>query len=185
MAISAWRLLRRQDILSHPRMHLVEDTVALPDGSTARYLRVAPGAAHSVAVIALNDSGQILLQKEYSYPPDEILWQLPGGGAGDDEALEAAATRELSEESGYDAQSVQVIGYYYVDNRRSDRRQYVAVCTDLTERQLQADAEEFIESFWVELNTVEEMIAAGEITNVNLLAAIKLWQARTDAAESA
>jgi hypothetical protein len=34
-----WKFKKGYEILSHPRLHAVEDEVELPNGSTTRYLR--------------------------------------------------------------------------------------------------------------------------------------------------
>ena len=112
-------------------MHIVEDTVELPNGQRTQYVREAPHTSCSVAIIAINSQNEILVQREYSYPPDEIMYQLPGGGAGNEEDVIAAANRELSEESGYTARDSRVLGAFYVNNRRSDRMQFVVLCRDL------------------------------------------------------
>lgn len=174
-AIKKWTFVKRKMVLEHPRMSLAEDKVKLPNNKEVSYLIELPGRNHSVTVIAINSVGELLLQREYSYPPNEILWQLPGGGMNDGETIETAALRELSEESNLTAQSTKFIGYFYTNNRRSDQKQYVVVCKDLKEEKGKADPEEFIESEWVSIDTLNKLIANGEIYNMNLLAAIQLW----------
>lgn len=126
--IKPWKFIARKHIFQHPRLQLAEDTVALPNGKEISYLREAPAKTHSVAIIAINADGHILLQKEYSYPPNTVLWQLPGGAIESGESIIDAARRELAEESGFTANSCTVIGSYYLNNRRSDRKQFVIVC---------------------------------------------------------
>lgn len=179
MAIQKWKLIRRQAVLDHPRMKLVEDTVLLPDKTEASYLRQRPVTSHSVAVIAVNKDNQVLLQQEYSYPPDDILWQLPGGGVHDNEEIEAAAVRELSEESGLIARDCSVLGYFYTNNRRSDEKQFVVLCKDLEPQKAVSDPEEFIDSEWMDLQEIHRLIDVGAITNVFLLAALQLWEHST------
>lgn len=129
-------------------------------------------------MIALNDKHEVLLQQEYSYPPDKVMWQLPGGSMRDGETIEAAANRELAEESGYHANNLSVIGSYYTHNRLSDQRQHVVQCTDLIEHKLDHDSDEFIRSSWVPLAELKAMIASGLCDNINLLAAYTLWSHR-------
>ena len=178
MRATKWKKISSTEILNHPRMHLIEDAVELPDGKTASYIRHAPAKAHSVAVIAVNEKQEMLIQKEYSYPPDSISWQLAGGGMREGEDIAEAANRELSEESGVVGGSCKVLGYYYVDNRRSDERQHVVLCTDLRPQAGQRDDEEFIETHWVPILKLRSMIAAGEFDNAFLLAALNLYFAQ-------
>ena len=176
MEPAKWEKVGSDEVLNHPRMRLVEDEVILPNGQHARYLRQAPVSTHSVAVIALNDAGEMLLQREYSYPPNEILWQLPGGSISKGEDVVEAARRELSEESGLTARECKVLGHYFTNNRRSDEQQHVVLCRGLVRRQAEADPEEFIESQWVSVKGLDDMIASGEFKNVYLLAALNLWR---------
>lgn len=110
--IKPWKFIARKHIFQHPRLQLAEDTVALPNGKEISYLREAPAKTHSVAIIAINADGHILLQKEYSYPPNTVLWQLPGGAIESGESIIDAARRELAEESGFTANNCTVIGSY-------------------------------------------------------------------------
>jgi 8-oxo-dGTP pyrophosphatase MutT (NUDIX family) len=176
--IAKWKFIGRKVLLDHPRMKIVEDYVELPNGKKIDYIREAPADKDSVAIVAINDRNEILLQKEYSYPPDEVLYQLPGGAANDSEEIIAAANRELSEESGYIGKDCQIIGYFYLNNRRSDRKQHVVLCRDLIEQKHPQDDEEFIASMWVSLDKVGQLIKNNEITNVGLLAALRLLDAQ-------
>ena len=176
--LAKWKTISRKVLLNHSRMNIVEDEVELPNGKRITYIREAPADKHSVAIIAINDKKEILLQKEYSYPPNEVLYQLPGGAANDSEGVIETANRELSEESGYIGKDCRVIGYFYLNNRRSDRKQYVVVCKDLVEKKQTHDTEEFIESMWVSLDTVNRLIKNNEITNIGLLAALRLLDAQ-------
>jgi len=156
----------------------MEDTVRLPDGKTTTYIKYAPTKTHSVAVIALNDKREILLQREYSYPPDIIMWQLPGGSMQEGEDPIEAANRELSEESNVVGVSCKILGHFYPNNRRSDEKQYVVLCANLKQKKGRRDAEEFIETHWVPVTKLQTMITAGEITNFALLAAIAMYLAQ-------
>lgn len=118
--IKKWQLIKRQIVFEHSRMTLAEDTVRLPNNLETSYLRIVPVKNHSVGVIAINAKNEILLQREYSYPPDKILWQLPGGGMNSGESIKRAALRELREESNLTAKKIKSIGFFYADNRRSD-----------------------------------------------------------------
>lgn len=170
-----WKTLSSKKLFEHSHFSILEDIVELPNGSTTSYFRHAPAQTHSVIIIALNAKQEILLQREYSHPPNKVMWQLPGGSMHKGEAIEAAALRELSEESGYSAKTTLVLGHYYIQNRRSDQKQYIVLCTDLYPHKLQEDSDEFIESYWLSKKRVTNLIAHGEIDNINLLASLNIW----------
>jgi len=173
--IKKWKFINREPLLNHPRMKIVEDSVELPTGKITKYIREAPVEHNSVTVIAINDKNEILIQQEYSYPPNEVMYQLPGGKMNIDEDVILAANRELSEESGYTAKDCTVLGWFYVNNRRSDAKQHVVLCKNIQIEKLQEDEEEFIESEWFSTTEINELIKDGKIVNMNMLAALQLF----------
>jgi ADP-ribose pyrophosphatase len=154
---------------------LVEDEIRLPTGATISYLRQAPGAGDAVTVVALDDTERVLVQREYSYPPDEIMWQLPGGPVEPEEDIFAAAERELRAESGVSADVVERVGSFYLDNRRSDGRVHVVQCTGLHLDRPDPTDTEFVENHWFTVIEVHDLISNGEIGNVAMLGALNLW----------
>lgn len=93
-----WKCQKTKTLFQHSRITIVEDDVKLPSGKVTQYLRFANGGQR-VTVICLKDN-KILLQKEYSYPVNEVLYQFPGGKLEKGESPVEAAKRELVEESG-------------------------------------------------------------------------------------
>ena len=65
-----------------------------------------------VAIAALTDDGNVVLVEQHRPPVDRRVIELPAGLAGDDHAtrdepLEQAARRELREETGYEAETME------------------------------------------------------------------------------
>lgn len=178
MAIQKWRKISSRHILDHPRMQLVEDEVELPSGKKIQYLRQEYSGRGGVIVIC-RKGDKILVQREYSYPVDEILWQFPGGKIEADETPEQAATRELAEESGIKAENAKCIGWFYPDNRRTNARLFVVECDYVTDdEKARPDDTEFIESEWIENGQISQMIRRGEVRNYAMLVAWGMLQSR-------
>lgn len=178
MAIQKWRKISSRHILDHPRMQLVEDEVELPSGKKIQYLRQEYSGRGGVIVIC-RKGDKILVQREYSYPVDEILWQFPGGKIEADKTPEQAATRELAEESGIKAENAKCIGWFYPDNRRTNARLFVVECDYVTDdEKARPDDTEFIESEWIENGQISQMIRRGEVRNYAMLAAWGMLQSR-------
>lgn len=175
MEIRPWTTVSRTTVFSHPRLTLVEDQVRLPTGATISYVRLPPGAGDGVTIVALDDAERVLVQREYSYPPNEIMWQLPGGAVEPDEDVFAAAERELREESGVSADVVERVGSFYMHNRRSDARMHVVQCTGLHLGEPEPEDAEFIENHWFTVIEVHDLVSNGEIVNATMLAALNLW----------
>ena len=73
-----------------------------------------PGVKGIVVILAITDANEILLTEQFRIPVDSNVIELPAGLAGDipgeeDEELSTAAERELFEECGYEAGSMELL----------------------------------------------------------------------------
>lgn len=170
-----WKRLSSRRLFNHKLIKINEDVVMLPNGKLSRQILEAPSKLGSVIMIVVNEKGKVLVQREYSYPPNTVMWQLPGGRMKKNETIKQAALRELSEETGLSAKKVSILAYYYGNNRRSNRKQHVLLCEELFESNLTADDDEFIEIYWISAHRLHDMVKAGEFNNINLLAALNIW----------
>lgn len=163
-----WKTLSRQKIFEHPRITLYEDTVELPSGHVTQYLRHGsrPGAS---CIIPVREDGKILLQKEYNYPSNSWLYQFPGGAIEAGESPQEAAARELAEEAGFGA-TLTSLGWWYIDNRRTDSKFFAFVATDLHPVEAETDAEEEFEDYWYTPEEIEALIRTTKIVNPSALA---------------
>jgi ADP-ribose pyrophosphatase len=81
-----------------------------------RWEYVARTRSIGAAVILAIDAGEVILVEQYRVPLGRNCLELPAGLIGDEqegEAVEAAAIRELEEETGYRAARMTELGYYY------------------------------------------------------------------------
>ena len=172
-----WKKLSSREVFTHPKVTLLEDEVELPSGVRLTYL-YSKHAVDGATVICRRADGRILVQREYSYPPNEHLYQFPGGLLLPDERVDVGANRELMEEAGYRAGTLTLIGDYYYDHRKSKGRMYVFVGEELEAASLPPDPEEegAIESFWRTEEDIEAMIKKGEIENSRFLPAWCLYR---------
>lgn len=164
-----WQKISSKQILQHPRLSVYQDKIILPSGKSSDYIHFG-GKHDSTVIIAQDADGKILVQKEYSYPPDEWLYQFPGGGLEDGESPEQGAKRELSEESNYSG-DLKRIGWYYIENRRSSGKLYVFLATNLKYCEGTADEEEEFENYWFQPKVIDKMIAKNKVYVGTMLAA--------------
>lgn len=68
--------------------------------------------AKAVAVLAKDICGRYLIIKEYRYPVQKWVYSLPGGRVDPNESPKKAAQRELLEETGYTAKSLDKLCLY-------------------------------------------------------------------------
>lgn len=171
----SWKKLATSTLLSHPRLTVKEDDVELPNGHKTKYIYFDKSYG-AVTIIAVRDD-KVLLQQEYSYPPNEVMYQFPGGGLKEDETPEIGGQRELQEESGYQG-SPHYLGCYYPDNRRSKAKMHVVFMDNVVGCAKEGgDIEETIISQWVSFPTLYSMIEKGKIVNYSILAGMSLFEA--------
>lgn len=117
--------------------------VTLPDGATATRERIVhPGA---VAIVPLDAAGNVLMVRQFRLAADQIMLEIPAGTLkpGEDPAM--CAIRELQEETGYTASSLESLGGMYVAPGYTTEFIHLFFATGLTESRLPGDEDEFIE----------------------------------------
>jgi ADP-ribose pyrophosphatase len=154
----------REEIFDGAIVHLVRDTVIIPNGTKAtREVCLHHGA---VCVVPLTENGEVIMERQFRYPFDSVIWEIPAGKLDKDEFdhLEAAK-RELREETGYTAKTFTCIGDYYPSPAilSENIRMYIAEGLEKGEQDL--DEDEFLDIVKVPFDKVVRMILDGEITD--------------------
>jgi ADP-ribose pyrophosphatase len=91
--------ITREELLKGHFLHVVRETVRLPDGGSAtREYVLHPGA---VAVVPLLDDGKLLLERQYRHPTGKVMIEIPAGKLDAGEGALVCGQRELLEETGY------------------------------------------------------------------------------------
>ncbi|MEW2267003.1 NUDIX domain-containing protein [Streptomyces sp. NPDC047853] len=109
-----------------------QDDVVMPDGSVAtRDYQVHPG---SVAVLALDDEGRVLVLRQYRHPVREKLWEIPAGllDVPGENPLHAAQ-RELYEEAHVKAEDWRVLTDVYTTPGGCDEAVRIFLARNLSE----------------------------------------------------
>jgi ADP-ribose pyrophosphatase len=172
-----WKRLSTKTLLSHPRLDVYEDEVELPNGQRTDYIHFGD-MLDAGMVLACNNEGKFLVQEEYSYPPDEMLYQLAGGALNPGEDPRDGAAREFAEESGL-AGDLELLGWFYHNNRRSSQKMYVYLATNLYEAAgAHKDLEEEFEDHWFTEEEVDRLIRDNKIRNYTFLAGWGLYKAQ-------
>src|SRR5215469_10717195 len=75
--VERWPVIKRSILAQGSIVRIRRDTVRMPDGQEAdREVVEHPGA---VAVVALDEAGQVLLIRQYRHPAGRQLWEIPAG----------------------------------------------------------------------------------------------------------
>src|SRR5437764_3983068 len=112
------------------KIDLAVETTALPGGADlGREVVLHPGA---VVILPLPDDGHVCLLRNYRFSVAETLLELPAGTLEPPETPEAAAARELAEETGYQARSWRKLAEFYASPGVMTERMYLFAARDLT-----------------------------------------------------
>lgn len=142
-------------------VNLRVDTVRLPDGGTAR--REVIEHAPVVAIVAVDEAGDLVLEKQYRLPVNRWLLEIPAGGIEPGETPEDAVQRELQEETGYRAERLESLGGFYVAPGYCQEYIHLFLATELRESHLHPDDDESIEIIHMPLDRALHLIASGDI----------------------
>jgi ADP-ribose pyrophosphatase len=135
-----WPVLGTETEYETPFFEAGYDRVERPDGTRGDYYWIDP--VDGVTVVALDD-GEVVLVEEYRPRQRRTFLTVPGGAVDAGEDVSRAARRELREESGYEAETVEYVRSYYPDGWVRHRR-HVVVATDLSAGPQELDETEFI-----------------------------------------
>lgn len=107
-AVMKWEILERKAVIEKPWLHVEASRCRLPDGTVIDpfYVYHMPDF---VVVAALTKEGKLILVRQYRHGVEKVLLEFPAGMIEDGETPEQAAARELLEETGYQAKSLEFL----------------------------------------------------------------------------
>lgn len=118
--------------------------------------------ADAVAVLVLNEAGEMLLVRQLRRAVDAHTLEAPAGLIDGEESPEAAARRELQEEAGLDGE-MRLLTRFYSSPGFCDEQLYVFQATNLRESRLPHDEDEDIEVVWMAPQKVLDGLREGRI----------------------
>ena len=139
----------------------------MPGGVTSRRdVVVHPGA---VGVVALDDSGRVLLVEQYRHPVGERLWELPAGIRDvEGEPMLETAKRELLEEGGLVAERWDVLADALTSPGMTNEavRVFLARSVSPAPSRPALEHEELdLRTGWVDLDEACERVLRGDLRN--------------------
>lgn len=153
-------------------LHILRDTVCLPDGKQAtREYVVHPGA---VVVIALLDDGRVVLERQHRYPVGRVMVEFPAGKLETGESPQFCGQRELLEETGYSAELWAYAGPMHLAIAYSDEVLHIYFAKGLTLGERKLDEGESLDVFTATPEELFAMCGQGLITDAKTLTCT-LW----------
>ncbi|CFX50640.1 NUDIX hydrolase domain [Syntrophomonas zehnderi OL-4] len=155
------KTLKSQEIFRGRIVNLRVDTVLLPDQrqSTREVIEHVP----AVAIVALDEKGDIVLVRQFRKPVEEVLLEIPAGlmDAGEEPLI--SAQRELREETGLTASHWEKILSYYSTPGFTNECLHLYLATGLSPGEVEPDEDEFVEIVSMPLEKAYDLIFKGQI----------------------
>lgn len=151
-------------------INLRTDTALLPNGNHA--LREVVEHPGGVGVAALTENEELLLVKQFRYPYQQILLEIPAGKRDPGESPLECGRRELKEETGVSAENFFYLGELYPTPGYCDEVIHIFAARDLSFGQSTPDADEFVEYEKVPFKTAVDLVMSGEIKDAKTQLAI-------------
>ena len=178
-------LLSREEIFKGRLINVVRDTVREGDKTYVREVVRHPGGA---AVVAYFEDGTVALVSQYRHPTESYVLELPAGKLDPGEHPVETAARELEEELGFVAESMEQLSEFYSTPGFCSEKLWVFLATDLRETARRCDDDEIIEIVRIPFRRALSMIASREIedakTIIGLLLAAQRLGIRDDESEA-
>ncbi len=162
---------QREEIFKGKVLHMVKDTVILPNGEISEREICLHGGA--VAIIPLTDNLEVIMEHQYRYAHGRVFFEIPAGKLdfeGEDH-LEAAV-RELREETGAVAKNIAYLGGIDTSPALLSEKIDLYLARDLVFGERELDKDEFIDVETVPLATLKDMVMRGEIRDAKTQIAI-------------
>jgi ADP-ribose pyrophosphatase len=165
-------ILERNEAYRGKIVNLRVDTIQLPSGAKAiREVVTHPGGVTAIPVLA---DGRILLIRQFRYPLQKFILELPAGKLDSGQSPEDTIKRELEEESGYHPNFLEYACSFYTSPGISNELIHLFIARNLTPVAQRLEEGEHIT---VEAHTIEEClkkIRSGEIADGKTILGI-LW----------
>ncbi len=152
-------------------MAIDDHDVLTPNGAPGFY-GVVRIRRLAVGVLPIEPDGRVHLVGQWRFPLGAYSWEMPEGGAEPGEAAEACARRELAEETGLSAASLEPILEMDLSNALTDERAVIFLATGLTQGEAAPDETERLRRRTAPFQEALARAVTGEIRDALTVAAL-------------
>jgi ADP-ribose pyrophosphatase len=158
------------EIFRGRRLWIEQRDVSLPNGLLRQKLIVHP--SNAVAILPI-EGDRCNLIRQYRYAIDDYILEAPAGALETGEDPLAAAGRELIEETGFAARSIEPRGHIITTPGYSDEKIFLFEARGLSPSQeFEKDEDEVIEVVDIPTRNLPSMIRDGTITDAKTICLI-------------
>jgi ADP-ribose pyrophosphatase len=166
-----WKTLSTREVYKNKWIRVREDIAEMPDGRTTIYGVSEMGQC--VGILPFVSEGEVVMVRQYRYVQQENhRWEMPTGGMFAGETPGEAAQRELAEEVGYSAGSLESINTHYTSKSVCDETAHLFIARDLLVVERIPDETEFLEIEIMPFRRVLDMVLSSEIRDAMTVIAV-------------
>ena len=164
------KTLNSETIYNGKVFTITKDNVELSDG----YKTIREVVHHSGGVVIVAEkNNNILMVKQFRYPTQEVLYELPAGKLDkENEDILSAAKRELEEETGHIANSWESLGFIWTSPGFCNEKLYFFKAKDLSFKGQHLDEGEILDYIEIKKEDVFSMIKNGQINDSKTISAL-------------
>lgn len=150
-----------------------KDKVLCPNGKEAfrEVVRHNGGAG----ILCVTEDNKILLERQFRYPYDEVIYEIPAGKLEKNEDPYQAALREFEEETGNKASSLEHLIDIYPTCGYSSEIIHLYLAKNFIKTETNFDEDEVIETEFIPLDDVLKMINDGRIKDAKTICALNVY----------
>lgn len=150
------------------------DKAQLPNGKIATREVVEHNGG--VCVAALTENRELLFVRQFRYPYQEVVLELPAGKIDKGEQPLACGKRELTEETGATALQYRSLGRLYPSPGYCGEVIHLFLATGLSFGSMKPDEDEFLEVEHIPLEKAVRMVMDNEVPDAKTqIAVLKTW----------
>ena len=160
----------RKTVFEGRIINVYNDTVVLPDGKTTHRERVEHHGG--VCIAALTENGGLLFVRQFRYPYNRVLLELPAGKLEKGENPLSAGIRELEEDCGVTAKSVVPMGEVYPTVAYCTEIIHLFLARGLKKTKQHLDEGEFLSVEEIPLKEAVRLVMDGKIADSKTVALV-------------
>lgn len=167
--MSRWKKKGSREVGKSSIFSMVEDRVVMPDGTERDYTIVDfPDFA---GVLPIYEDKFVMI-RNYRYPVDLFVLEIPAGLIDPGEEPEEAAKRELEEETGFVSKGLKKLCTYHPAASLNTQKAHIYLGRAVEGGRKKRDPGEDMESILMSIDDVYGMLDAGEISHPPTMVAL-------------
>jgi len=172
--------LRREPLATYRIFEVCR--VVLEDGAgRARGDAFTLRGRHWCNVVAVTPSDEVVLVWQYRFGTDSLSLEIPGGVIDEGESPEQAARRELREESGYEAERLDLLLEVEANPAIQNNRCFTFVAHGArATAATRFDLQEELETVLVPSGRIAALLDGGQVTHALVRAALEVYSRRRE-----